>query len=106
MAPAATITAAPVAYCQRRATLRAVEVAANELVAVPANDGLVSASAKLLAESNRSAGSFSSAVESAAATLGGTLLRRLVTAATGSAMIFMMICCAEPPRWGGCPVSI
>jgi len=66
----------------------------------------MSASAKAFAESNRSAGSFSSAWASAASTFAGTFFRCVVTAATGSAMIFMMICCAEPPRCGGCPASI
>jgi ABC-type transporter Mla maintaining outer membrane lipid asymmetry permease subunit MlaE len=70
------------------------------------NPGLPSASANAVALANRSAGSFSSAFATAAATLGGTVFRNCVTAATGSAMIFMMICCAEPPRCGGWPASI
>jgi hypothetical protein len=66
----------------------------------------VNASANALALSNRSAGSFSSALATAAATLGGTAFRRLVTGAASSVTIFMMICWAEAPVCGGCPVSI
>jgi hypothetical protein len=62
--------------------------------------------AKASAESNRSAGSFSSASPSAAATLGGTDFRSRVTGAASSVTIFMMICCAEEPVCGGPPVSI
>ena len=58
------------------------------------------------AEPNRSAGSFSSDLATAAATLGGTDFRSSVTGRASSAMIFMMICCAEFPRWGGSPVNI
>ena len=68
--------------------------------------GLPRAAAKALALSNRSAGSFSSALASAAATFDGTVFRCVVTSAAGSAMIFMMICCADPPRCGGWPASI
>jgi len=70
------------------------------------NVGFASASANPRAESKRSAGSFSNALPSAAATLKGTDLRRSVTGCAGSAMIFMMICCAEPPVCGGSPASI
>ena len=63
--------------------------------------GFASASANVFALSNRSAGSFSNAFATAAATFGGTDLRSCVTGAADSVMIFMMICCAEPPRCGG-----
>jgi hypothetical protein len=62
--------------------------------------------AKAWALSNRSAGSFSSALASAAATFDGTDLRSFVTSCGCSVMIFMMICCADPPMWGGAPASI
>ena len=83
-------------------------MAAPAAPAVPMtrNVGFPSASLKALALSNRSAGSFSSAFATAAATLAGTDFRNFVTAAAGSVMIFMMICCAELPMWGGSPVSI
>ena len=55
------------------------------------------ASANSDAEAKRSAGSFSSDLATAAATLGGTDFRSAVTGAASSAMIFMMICCAELP---------
>ena len=66
----------------------------------------VSASANARALSNRSAGTFSSAFPSAAATFGGTALRSSVTGCARSAMIFMIICCALPPVCGGSPASI
>ena len=65
-----------------------------------------SAAANSAAEANRSAGSFSSACATAAATCAGTDFRNSVTGRGVSAMIFMMICCAEFPIWGGSPVSI
>ncbi len=68
--------------------------------------GSASASANALALSNRSAGSFSSACATAAATFGGTFFRSFVTGAASSVTIFMMICCAELPTCGGFPVSI
>ena len=48
------------------------------------NAGFASASANAFALSNRSAGSFSSALATAAATLGGTDLRSLVTGCASS----------------------
>jgi hypothetical protein len=56
---------------------------------------LASALAKSPALGKRSAGSFSRAMATAAATLGGTDLRSSVTGRGASVMIFMMICCAE-----------
>ena len=75
-------------------------------IAPVVNAGSESASANAFALSNRSAGSFSMALATAAATLGGTLFRSAVTACAGSVMIFMMICCAVAPVCGGFPVSI
>ena len=65
-----------------------------------------SASANCAADSNRSAGSFSSALAVAAATWAGTDLRRSETGRASSVTIFMMICCADEPVCGGSPVSI
>ena len=70
------------------------------------NPGSPSASANAFAVSNRSAGSFSSAFATAAATFGGTDLRTSATGRASSAMIFTTICCAELPVCGGSPVSI
>jgi hypothetical protein len=67
--------------------------------------GLPSASASFAALSKRSAGSFSSALATAAATFGGTDFRYCVTAAGCSVMIFMMICWADDPVCGGFPAS-
>ena len=58
----------------------------------------VSAAPNSAALTNRSAGSFSSDLATAAATLAGTDLRSSVTGRASSAMIFMMICWAEFPR--------
>ena len=68
--------------------------------------GFTSASANAFALSKRSAGIFSSAFATAAATFGGTALRSFVTGAASSVTIFMMICCADAPVCGGSPVSI
>ena len=84
----------------------AAMVAAAGRIAAVVNAGSESASANAFADSNRSAGSFSRAFISAAATLEGTLLRSSVTSWASSATIFMMICCAEPPLCGGSPASI
>ncbi len=62
--------------------------------------------ANAAALSNRSAGSFSNAFATAAATCGGTDFRSSVTGRAASVTIFMMICCAEFPMCGGSPVSI
>ncbi len=70
------------------------------------NPGSASASANAFAVSKRSAGSFSSAFATAAATFGGTDLRTSATGRATSAMIFTMICCAEEPVCGGSPASI
>ena len=64
------------------------------------------ASANAFALSNRSAGNFSSAFATAAATFAGTDFRYFVTGSATSAMIFMMICCALAPVCGGLPASI
>ena len=93
---------APIARCCQRDVLAPASVP----VEASANDWLPSASANSFALVNRSAGSFSSAFATAAATFRRHRLPERVTASTGSAMIFMMICCAEPPRCGGCPASI
>ena len=70
------------------------------------NAGFVSASANSAAEGNRSAGNFSNAFKTAAATFGGTDFRAFVTGAISSVTIFMMICCADEPMCGGFPVNI
>ena len=75
---------------------RAAEATAPRAETV-VNAGLPSAAANSAALANRSAGSFSSAFATAAATFGGTDLRSSVTGRAPSVMIFMMICCAEPP---------
>lgn len=72
----------------------------------PAYPGSSRARAKSAAVAKRSAGSFSTAVATAAATWGGTAFRTRVTGAASSVTIFMMICCAEAPVCGGFPVSI
>ncbi len=69
-------------------------------------DGLVSASAKRAAESNRSAGNFSNAFPVAAATCGGTDFRSSATGRTSSATIYITIACADAPVCGGSPVNI
>ena len=80
-APSATI----VVRCDR-------EVTPTGTAGVPAAKwGSASASAKALALLKRSAGSFSNAFATAAATFRGTDFRYLVTSCAGSAMIFMMI---------------
>ena len=75
-------------------------------VTVAANLGFTSASANAFALSNRSAGSFSSAFASAAATFGGTVFRRTVTGCAVSVMIFMITACADDAVNGGSPASI
>src|SRR5438874_6332193 len=55
-----------------------------------ANPGFARASPNAFALSNRSAGNFSSALATAAATFDGTILRRTVTSGAGSVMIFMI----------------
>ena len=88
---------------------------ARRRVAPPANDpcapdtakvALPSASPNALALSNRSAGSFSSALASAATTFGGTFRRKSLTGRASSVMIRMITCCAAPPTCGGWPASI
>ncbi len=68
--------------------------------------GLWRASEKAFALSKRSAGSFSNAFATAAATCGGTALRNSLTGRTSSVTIFRMIACADEPVCGGSPVSI
>ena len=68
--------------------------------------GSVSAAASSRALAKRSAGTFSIAFDTAAATFGGTARRSRVTGWGSSVTIFMMICCAEAPVCGGFPVSI
>jgi hypothetical protein len=104
-ATSSTAHAPASAYTARDDARRAPTPAVSDNDAV-VNDGFPSASANSFADANRSAGSFSSAVASAAETCGGTDLRSLVADCAGSAMIFMMICCAELPMCGGSPVSI
>jgi hypothetical protein len=76
------------------------------VVAASAYPGFPSASEKAFAVSNRSAGSFSSALDTADATLGGTERRSWVTGWAGSITIFITICCAVAPTCGGLPLSI
>lgn len=91
----------------RRPDFTRAAVATSTCVAdVPENDGLASASRNARALAKRSAGSFSSAFASAAATFGGTDFRSAVTGCGVSVMIFMMICCADAPVCGGDPDSI
>jgi hypothetical protein len=71
-----------------------------------ANAGFCRAAANSAALANRSAGSFSNARVTAAATFGGTDFRTCVTSCASSVTIFMMICCADEPTWGGFPASI
>ena len=70
------------------------------------NAGFVNASANFAALSKRSAASFSSAFDVAAATFGGTDFRSSVTGCTSSVTIFMTIACADAPVCGGSPVNI
>ncbi len=84
----------------------APDIAAAGIPVLDANDAFDNAAANALALSKRSAGSFSSALATAAAMLGGTDFRIAVTGCADSAMIFMMICCADPPMCGGWPASI
>jgi hypothetical protein len=74
--------------------------------AVAAHCLSASAAANSAADAKRSAGSFSSAFSSTAATCGGTDLRSAVTGCGCSVRIFMLICCGLPPRCGGWPASI
>ena len=86
-------------------TARAL-VALINVVPSPAKAGFSSACRNAAALSKRSAGSFSTARATAAATFGGTDLRSFVTGWASSVTIFMMICWADAPVWGGLPVSI
>ena len=71
-----------------------------------ANIGFASASANAFAESKRSAGNFSSAQCTAAATFTGTF-RRMTVSGCGSYVISRaMIACAVVPVNGGSPASI
>src|SRR5689334_2707819 len=71
-----------------------------------ANVGFTSASLNVFALSNRSAGTFSSALLTAETTLAGTERRRSFTGRAGSVMIFMITACAELATCGGSPASI
>ncbi len=102
----ATATAATVGQAKRPRDRRGPPAARGTAAVSTVNAGLVSASANSSAVPNRSAGSFSSALASAAATFGGTDLRNFVTAVASSVTIFMMICCAVEPVCGGSPASI
>ena len=97
---AATAHPAIPTHLPRRATGAGFEDGAS------ANDALLSALENAEALGNRSAGSFSSAFATAAATFGGTDFRSCVTGCASSVTIFMMICCAVDPTCGGLPVSI
>jgi hypothetical protein len=70
------------------------------------NAGLCNAAANSAAVTNRSAGSFSSAFATAAATCGGTDFRRSVTGRAWSVTIFITIAWADAPVCGGSPASI
>ena len=100
-----TEPAEPVTKYRKAVPPNVAAAVAKSLEKLPA-DRFASASPKALALSNRSAGSFSSALATAAATFGGTDFRYFVTGSAGSVMIFMMICCALAPVCGGLPVSI
>ena len=102
----ATLAATTKGGASHRARLLAAAGAVVATVASPANAGFRSACENSRAVANRSAGIFSSAFDTAAATFGGTDFRRFVTGSTGSVMMRMMICCAEAPVCGGSPVSI
>ena len=84
----------------------ALRASASASVAMRAKCTSCNASLKPFALSKRSAGSFSSAFDTAAATCAGTALRYFVTDSAGAVMIFMMTCCALDPVCGGSPVSI
>src|SRR4051812_18399142 len=84
---AATATAAVSPYAARETPAPAPNAEVASPIAVPdENEAFASAVANAFALSNRSAGTFSSAFATAAATLGGTVFRYFVTAAAGSAM--------------------
>jgi hypothetical protein len=65
-----------------------------------------SASANSAADSKRSAGSFSSAVSTAASTCGGTVRRCPVMSAGSPVITLATIACAVGPVKGGSPTSI
>jgi len=65
-----------------------------------------SALANALAVTNRSAGTFSSAVSTASSTCGGTVLRSAESGSGSDATIFATIDCAVGPVNGGAPASI
>jgi hypothetical protein len=71
-----------------------------------ANAGSPRAPVNSCALAKRSAGSFSKAFATAAATFGGTAFRIFATGCASSVTIFMMICCADEPVCGGSPANI
>ena len=68
--------------------------------------GRLSASLNSAAVANRSAGSFESAVRTAASTCGGIVFRWIVSERGSSVITRAMIACAVGPVNGGSPVSI
>ncbi len=68
--------------------------------------GRLSASPNSAAVANRSAGSFDSAVRTAASTCGGIVFRWIVSERGSSVITRAMIACAVGPVNGGSPVSI
>ena len=100
-ATAATIAAG--CHPSRRCPSRPAPIAAARTVVAC---GLTSAPANSAAVANRSAGSFSSAVSTAASTAGG-MLRRCAVSPAGSAVITLAtMACAVGPLNGGSPTSI
>ena len=68
--------------------------------------GRASASENRAAVANRSAGSFESAVTTAASTCGGTVFRCSVSERGSSVITRAMMACAVGPVNGGSPASI
>ena len=108
--PAATPTASratpAAASAQRFAGRRDATLPAADDTPPCPNPGFASASAKAAALANRSAGNFSSAFATAAATFPGTVFRCAVSSFGDSVITLATIACALGPVNGGSPISI
>jgi len=104
--PVAEAAAAPAARPAGRAAAVAAAASATGRRAVLAYDGSRSAAANSAAEANRSAGSFSSAVSTAASTWRGMVWRWGRSGRGLSVTTRATMACAVEPVNGGSPVSI
>ena len=111
-APPPTASSASTQGTAARARVRSVDLGLAPALSLPlgtttvATPGRASASANCAAVANRSAGSFESAVRTAASTWGGTVFRCSMSERGSSVITRAMIACAVGPVNGGSPVSI